>query len=166
MTQPMTLPLIGALALAGIGAGVHLGHSALAEINPIYYAPSPTRFHSDLVANPPSFSAPALFSDASADTPGALGTGCVGCRTYPEEYRPIHDATVDDESGVYASDGGKVRVAAAIEEEPDPEVLRLQREIARVAQYAQGNAAPAPQFAAAEFSEEPGGQPEALPVTQ
>jgi hypothetical protein len=161
----MTLPLIGALALAGVGAGVQLGHAALSEINPVYFSDPPTRFHSDLVANPPSTSPPQLVA-ASAEDPNALGAGCVGCRTYPEEYYPVHDAAIEDPSGVYADEGAKVRVVAAVEEEPDPETSRLQSEIARVERYARGGTDSAPQLASAELTGEAQSQPESVPVTQ
>lgn len=163
MAQSMTLPLVGALALAGVGAGIQLGHSALAEINPIYYSAPPTRFHSDLVANPPSMAAPQM-AVAETEQAAPLGNGCVGCRTYPEEYYPIHDATVDDSPGVYAVDGAKVRVAA-VQEQPDPEADRLRSEIERVTLYARGAAEPSAQLASADTAPEPGPEVEEAPTT-
>jgi hypothetical protein len=93
MVHSMTWPIVGALAVTGVGAGVHLGHSAIAEINPIYYNEPATRFHADLSASRPSDSPTPM--RLSAPDPAELGTGCVGCRTYPEEYYPIHDASID-----------------------------------------------------------------------
>jgi hypothetical protein len=139
MAHSMTLPIIGVIALAGVGAGMHLGHSAIAEINPIYFSAPPSRFHGDLVPHRPTGSAPELVL-AQADDSNALGTGCVGCRSYPEEYIPIRDASIEDPASVYTSDGGKVRLAAA-EAIPDPEAERLRSDIARVEQYARGGQA-------------------------
>jgi len=136
MAQTLRLPIAGALAIAGIGAGIHLGHSALAEINPIYYQTVPTRFHSDLVPNSSSTPAP-IAALAQTEAGAALGNGCIGCRAYPEEYIPIHDASVDAEPALYAMEGGKVRLAA-VEEEVDPDAARLNEAIQRVELYARG----------------------------
>ena len=135
MAQSMTWPMLGILAIAGAGAGIQLGHSAIAEINPIYYSQPPTRFHSDLIANPPSNSPPQIVA-AVADDP-ALGTGCIGCRTYPEEYRPIHEASLDGYSTAYV---GEEAAAPPVSEEPDdPEVARLRGDMERVVRYARGS---------------------------
>ena len=162
MPQAMTLPIIGVLAVAGVGAGIQLGHSALAEINPIYYSKPATRFHSDLVPNPPSGSAPVM-ELTRIETAAALGTGCVGCRAYPEEYFPIHDDSVDAEPAVYAMDGDKVRVAA-VREEVDPDAARLMEEIKRVERYARGTEAAetAPASTAILASTDTGGEEEVV----
>jgi hypothetical protein len=96
--HPLTLPILSALALVGSGAGVFLGRSAIAEINPAYFSGPEPRFHADLSANPPSMDAPVHRAGAlsAAELDQALGSGCVGCRTYPQEYFPVHDT---DESG-------------------------------------------------------------------
>lgn len=144
-----TVPLIGALALAGVGAGIHLGHSAIAEINPIHFSEAPSRFHSDLSPNRPSDSAPGLML-ARADDP-ALGTGCIGCRTYPEEYYPIHDASLDRYSSGYAVDVEEAEaLVARAEPDADPEAARMREAIRRVERFAHGEAVPAVELASAE----------------
>ena len=137
MAHPLTLPTVGLLALAGIGAGVQLGYSAIAEIDPSYFSQPATRFHADLSANRPvDSSAPALL--AQAQDP-ALGTGCIGCRTFPEEYVPIHEALINRYSSGFASnaDGPASDVA---EEQPDPEAARLRQAIQQVELHARGSA--------------------------
>jgi len=105
MPQPLTIATVAVLAVAGSMSGVYLGRSAIAEINPAYYDEPETRFHADLVPNPPSFEAASVHR-AGALTPAeydrALGSGCVGCRTYPEEYYPVHDSSVDKYQPGYA----------------------------------------------------------------
>jgi len=138
MPHPLTLSTAGAIALVGIFTGVQLGRSAIAEIDPIYYSERPTRFHADLVPNPPSDSPPNI-TLAQADQNAALGTGCVGCRTYPEEYYPIHDASIDRYSSGYARDADAAPALAVLEtEEPDPEAIRLRDDMERVERYARG----------------------------
>jgi hypothetical protein len=58
MARAVTLPLIGTLALTGIGVGIQLGYSAIAEIDPIYYSQPETRFHADLSPYRPSTATP------------------------------------------------------------------------------------------------------------
>jgi hypothetical protein len=137
MAHPLTLPAAGLLALAGIGAGVQLGYSAISEIDPSYFRQPPTRFHADLAANRPiDSSAPALLEQAKD---GALGTACIGCRTFPEEYVPIHEASVDGDSSGFASTAS---VAAPDEtvKQPDEEEARLRHAIQQVELYARGSA--------------------------
>lgn len=98
MRLPLTLTALSALALVGSGAGVLLGRSAVAEINPVYFSEAATRFHSDLSATPPSMDAPPALtaSELSAAELGqALGTGCVRCRTASDLYYPVHDTDED-----------------------------------------------------------------------
>lgn len=96
MGSPVTLSTMTALAIAGAGFGVYLGKSAIAEINPSYFAApsSASVFHSDLIADPSDVASAPVVS-ARADDFSGLGTGCGGCRTYPEEYIPVRDAAVD-----------------------------------------------------------------------
>ena len=114
MAHPLTLPTVGLLALAGIGAGIQLGHSAIAEIDPVYFSQPPTRFHADLSANRPlDTSPPALL--AQAKNPG-LGAGCIGCRTFPEEYYPVHEASLDGYSSGFASNADAPEISVAEEQ--------------------------------------------------
>lgn len=101
MPQPLTLATLAVLATAGAMSGVYLGRSAVAEINPVFYDEPETRFHADLVPDPPGFDAPPV-RQAGYPTGDGLGSGCVGCLTYPEEYYPVHDSSVDKYQPGYA----------------------------------------------------------------
>lgn len=94
MIHPMTLSLMGLLSLVGAGAGVYLGKSAVGEIDPVYFS-SPergSRWHADLSPYRSSVAAPEL-----SGSPGMVyaSGSCIGCTTYPEEYYPVHDASID-----------------------------------------------------------------------
>jgi hypothetical protein len=140
MAHSMMLPAVGAMLLAGVGAGVQLGHSAISEINPIYFEDPPTRFHADLSPYRPSQASPPVMT-AETD-PLAYGTGCIGCRTYPEEYYPVPDESVNGYAATYPEE---VQAASLTSEEAQPgeDSLRLQEAIRRVEQYARGEG-PAP----------------------
>jgi hypothetical protein len=104
--NPYLLPLIAGVAIAGAAAGMQLGHAAIAEIKPAYFEEPQTRFHADLVpyrspdwaqVQAQEYNQPPQVVTQDEAMPG----GCVGCRTWPVEYVPRHDPTVDR---VYASD--------------------------------------------------------------
>jgi hypothetical protein len=134
MAHSLTLPTIGVLALAGAGLGLHLGKQSISEINPIYFQEPPTRFHSDLS---PYRSADSGGYVARMDmaSPLQLGTGCVGCRTYPEEYFPQRDPMVDRAIEGVSDEAPLVQPAVA-ETAPDPDLIRRQSELERLQRYA------------------------------
>lgn len=128
------LGMIGMVAVVGIGAGVQLGQSAIAEINPVYFREAETRFYADLT--------PAGYSPGTAYVPRQgmagqldLGTGCVGCRTYPEEYYPAHEASGAEYEEEWAVDEAVPALAEPPAEAPE-EVARRAGELARVERYA------------------------------
>ena len=163
MAHPLTLPTAAVLALAGIGAGIHLGHSAIAEIDPMYFSQEATRFHSDLSANRPVDSSPP--GPLAQATDPALGPNCIGCRTFPEEYYPVREASLDDYSGGYATTAEAPQIEAA-EEQPDPEIARLRQAIQQVELYARGSAeAAAVTYASAETASSGEGQSEEVAAT-
>jgi hypothetical protein len=129
MAYSMTVPTIGVLALGGAALGMHLGEISVAEINPIYFQEPPTRFHADLAAyQSPTSGGYDARMDATA--PIELGTGCVGCRTYPEEYYPVHDPAVDRIGEEVGTQRAPVVLASAETVAPaerDPALDRLQR---------------------------------------
>jgi hypothetical protein len=97
VAHQLILPTAALLSLIGAGVGVHLGNAAISEINPAYLsAEEPrSRFYADLTANRPRDWAAVQVSELQAAESGrSLGTGCVGCRTYPEEYYPVHEASL------------------------------------------------------------------------
>lgn len=99
MAHPLTIPTLAVLAVAGSATGVYLGKAAVSEINPVYYSERPATFHGDLVPYRPQAASEVAVYRAGQLTPAemaqALGTGCVGCRTYPEEYVPQQDPAVE-----------------------------------------------------------------------
>jgi hypothetical protein len=130
--HPATLPVLSGLSIAGAAIGVVLGNSAISEINPIYYKQPETRFHADLVPyrSPSAGQGTAMVQEAAL-TPGALGTGCVGCRTYPEEYFPQHDGSADGYSAsAWEPDeeaGAQYAVYEAAEAaQPDPRMAAIE----------------------------------------
>lgn len=133
MPNPFTLSSMTALALAGTGLGLYLGKSAVAEINPAYFgsAASETRFHSDLVAKRPTWDNPPAVLQNAALTTG-YGTGCVGCRAYPEEYFPVHDPAVDENFDQATSNTDRII------EEAELEIAEMARraQLASVERYA------------------------------
>ena len=99
MPNALTLPLIAGLAVIGAAAGIGLGRSAIAEVDPAKFSDPETVFHADLAANRgPDWSqvqareyAQAQVVTQDAPKPAA----CVGCTSWPVEYVPRHDPTVD-----------------------------------------------------------------------
>jgi hypothetical protein len=112
---PHQLILPGALlSLFGAAFGVYLGNSAINEINPAYYdADQPSsRFYADLSSNPPRDWAVVQVRELHRAEQGLpIHPTCIGCRTYPEEYYPVHDASL-----------GKPQIGWAEVEDTSPEV--------------------------------------------
>lgn len=110
MSNPITLSTMAGLAIAGAGLGLYLGKSAVSEIDPAHYSSpfSGSSFHADLAANGPVLdNAPSLTETAAFASD--LGSGCVGCRTYPEEYYPVYEPAMDS----YGSSSPSFRIEPA-----------------------------------------------------
>jgi hypothetical protein len=107
MPATTTLPIMAGLAILGAAAGVNLGQSAVAEINPAYFSDPEDSFHSDLVPyRSPDWAQVQAAEYRAAQQPvlvGDLGSGCIGCRDYPVEYVPRHDPAVDGYQDGYAA---------------------------------------------------------------
>jgi hypothetical protein len=93
----LTLSVLAGLTVAGAAAGVTLGHSAIAEINPAYFREPETRFHSALA---PNISQDWDQVQAHEYDAAAGATQCVGCASgpvpdYPVTYVPGRDPYVD-----------------------------------------------------------------------
>ena len=88
MPAPVSLTTMAALAVTGIGAGLYLGKSAVAQINPIYFSSpyeAPSKFYADLVPGGAKFEpSPARLPDASLAQ--GLGSGCVLCPAAAQTY--------------------------------------------------------------------------------
>ena len=96
MPHPLTLPAVAGLALLGSGAGIWLGNSAVSQINPVYYSEAEDRFHADLVPyRSPDWAQVQVTEYRDAGLIEGLGSGCIGCRAWPEEYVPRADPVVD-----------------------------------------------------------------------
>ena len=164
MAHPLSIPMIGALALVGVGAGIQLGYSAIGEINPMYFSKPETRFHADLSSNHSFDSAQPPMLAQGRDP--ALGDGCIGCRTYPEEYFPIREASLGGYSDGYASEATTAE-PAVVDAGPDPEAARLRQDIERVGLYARGSAPEASvQLASAEDESSAEVRGETLPASE
>ena len=137
MAGPLSFSAVTALTLAGASLGVYLGKSVISEINPAYFRSplSASSFHADLVANTPEFSNPQLSPPQFVDATTAYGGACIGCRSYPVEYVPVHDSAVDAVGASYTAAvvASDVR---AIEDEVEKAVREAQRGmIERYAHY-------------------------------
>jgi hypothetical protein len=99
MPASTTVPIIAGLSILGASLGVTLGRSAISEINPAYFGDPEDSFHSDLVPfRSPDWAQVQAAEYHAAQQPvvvGDLGSGCIGCRDYPVEYVPQHEAAVD-----------------------------------------------------------------------
>lgn len=121
------LPIISGLALIGAGVGLHLGWSAIGEINPLHFSENqaPSRFHGDLVPNrtyDPASKSPTIGQADMLE----LGSNCIGCRDYPVDYRPIPDPAIEQ---VYAPERERtvappVEIAAYEPEAPEQAAQR------------------------------------------
>jgi hypothetical protein len=123
------LPLLGGLALIGTAAGVSLGQSAVSEINPLYFAEAPARFHSDLAANRPKWDDTPAPLTVAAPTANDLGTGCFGCAPGRSEYYSAPAVVTYTQSWSADSQAATAPLEAAPVQEiaPDPERERVVR---------------------------------------
>lgn len=130
MPVSTTLPIMAGLSILGAALGITLGHSAIAEINPAYFNEAEDDFHADLAPyRSPDWAQANQADYHGSQQPVVVGElGCVGCRTYPVEYAPQHDPSVD----LYA-DGGyaqtvpqPAQVVVVETPAPDPARERIQ----------------------------------------
>lgn len=135
MPATTTLPVIAGLAILGAAAGINLGQSAVAEINPAYFSEAEDSFHSDLVPyRSPDWAQVQAAEYRAAQQPvlvGDLGGGCIGCRDYPVEYVPRHDPAVDGyrqgyEDGYAAMAPQPAQIVIVETAAPDPARERIQ----------------------------------------
>jgi hypothetical protein len=123
-----------ALSLLGAGLGVYLGNGAIGEINPAYFQSDerPSRFYADMTPSPPRNWAAVQASELRAAEQGLpLHPACIGCRTYPVDYFPVHEASL-----------GKPRIGWAAAEAPtptleaEPAMMEAAPELASTERYA------------------------------
>jgi hypothetical protein len=153
---PKAVPLIAGLALIGTAAGVSLGHSAVSEINPVYFTSVPDRFHADRTPQRADWTAPQpALSAVSAE---GLGSGCFGCSAASFEHYAAPAAVAYTDGWRADAERAAAPIPPAFVEEaaPDPERER----VVRYASYpiTEAEAQPAPieagVYAAAEVSAE------------
>lgn len=133
MPVSTTLPVMAGLSILGAALGITLGKAAVAEINPAYFNEAEDDFHADLIPYRSADGAQVYQAEyRAAQQPvlvGDLGSGCVGCRTYPVEYIPQHDPAVDRyvEDGLLRAPEPTLVTVAETAPEPDPDRERIQR---------------------------------------
>jgi hypothetical protein len=147
--------ILSVLALLATAAGVSLGHSAVADINPVYFSSAPDRFHGDRTPHRPDWTAPQpALSAASSE---GLGTGCFGCSARGSEHYAAPAVVTYTDGWRADAERASAPVEAAVIEQvaaPDPERER----VVRYASYPITEAEAAPVetevYAAAEVSAE------------
>ena len=130
MAHSLTVPTLSVLTLLGAGLGVHLGHSAVAEIDPVYFGDPPARFHSDLVPHRP-VAAPHVLAGQEVLQ---LAPACIGCGSVATEIYPIYEAPAAPDHSDYAADAAVAELVYAAEVPPAEEAERQVR-LARVELY-------------------------------
>ena len=96
MAHLPTLAALGTLAVLGATAGVHLGQSAIAEIDPIYFTEAPRRLHFDPGQTSNSAWAPQVASPGSPPVFPVIDE-CIGCDDRMGQFpRPESLAAVED----------------------------------------------------------------------
>ncbi len=133
MAHSTTLPILAGLTMLGAVAGVQLGRSAVADIDPIHYGEPDTKFHADLVPYRSAGQDGATLLAAREDVPI---TSCIGCRAFPEEYRPIHDPAVDGLEDGWSASAGLAAAPAPVEAEPAAPAAAPDPEREAVTRYA------------------------------
>lgn len=134
MPVSTTLPIMAGLSILGAALGITLGKSAVAEINPAYFNAAEDDFHADLVPyRSPDWAQVHQAEYRAAQQPVLihdLGSGCVGCRTYPVAYLPRHDPAVDmavEGELLRAPEPTNIAVVAEAPAAPDPDRERIVR---------------------------------------
>jgi hypothetical protein len=157
MPRPLTLSILGGLSILGVATGVALGHSAISEINPAYFAEAPARFHADRVPNrSPDWAQVQVAEYHAPDGPAGLGAGCFGCRgpiDYVSSSTPA--ASYTDAWLADAERAAEPVPAEVIYETSDPERERVVRYASyQVASDDAGTAASVPEQEPAASEEE------------
>ncbi|MGA9582119.1 MAG: hypothetical protein WBR13_09145 [Allosphingosinicella sp.] len=134
MPVSTTLPIMAGLSIMGAALGITLGKSAVAEINPAYFNEAGDDFHADLAPyRSPDWGQAHQAEYRAAQQPVLihdLGSGCVGCRTYPVAYVPRHDPAVDmpvEGELLRAPEPTNAAIAVEAAPAPDPDRERIVR---------------------------------------
>ncbi len=133
MAHKLTLPTLSILVLVGAGAGVHLGRSAIAEIDPLYFSEPPSRFHADLVPYRSSVAHSSVLPLPEAVL--ELQPACYGCAAPAADPEPVYEAPQAAYENRYDAAAEPVEIAD-LEAEPSQAELQRQADLARVERYA------------------------------
>jgi hypothetical protein len=122
MAYPVALPTMAALSIAGAVAGVQLGRSAIAEINPVYFStPQAARFFADLTPKAYRLGASA-WSDSTDYWHNELNvsgrSACLDCSSNFDGAETVEAALPDWDESTPSSDRAEAE-AKAEAEEPD-----------------------------------------------
>jgi hypothetical protein len=137
MANPLMLPTAAMLALVGAALGVVLGNGAINEINPVHFQTEEprSRFYADLTPQGyRDWQSVQAAEFRAAESGIDLGSGCVGCRTYPEEYVPVHEASLGKPSTGWAEVTEEMVEAPAVQ--PAVEVQEDEPDLEQVERYA------------------------------
>jgi hypothetical protein len=95
MPYPTTLAIVAAVSLGGAAIGVHLGNSAVAEIDPAYMHDPEVPFYADLVpgAKPRADWQAVQAQEYQASAQAQPPAGCPGC-TWPVDPAPRSDPAI------------------------------------------------------------------------
>lgn len=102
MAHAFSLSLAAGITIAGVAAGLQLGHSAIAEINPVHFESRQTStFYSDLVPNRPQEPTPQQLADALVNELNISGRpNCIGCSEGMAALNPAathaYDSSITD----------------------------------------------------------------------
>lgn len=137
MDRKTTLPVMAGLAILGTAAGVQLGQSAIAEINPAHFSEAEPRFHADLVPHARGGWAQVQVTEFHQAAAGdGYGPGCVRCPEFPIEYvpepHPAFDGFEDDWS---ASAAVAEPIEAAFVKAPHPDIDPDRERLERYASF-------------------------------
>jgi hypothetical protein len=133
----LVLPLVAGLSLAGAAVGVQLGHSAIAEIDPGFFAEPEENFHAGLA----SYQSPdwaqvqqAEYRQPEVVTRPEVPPACIGCVTWPIELGPQPSAAAPRDYRVATEPPVHTRYvevetvpAAVVDDAPDPARERIAR---------------------------------------
>ena len=131
MAHKLTLPTLSLVALLGAGVGVHLGRSAIAEIDPAYFSRPASRFHADLT--PFRSSARVSPLPTAGEAAPVPEPGCYGCAAPAAGNVPVYQAVATSEG---SAEPLTELDAGLSERAPPVEDLQRQAELARVELYA------------------------------
>ena len=121
-----SLPIVAGLAVLATAAGVSLGRSAIAEINPAYFSDPEPRFHADLAPQRQDWDQVQMAEYRQAAVSEGRGDGCIRCPEFPVEYVPEqHPVYASWDAGAQVAEETADYVVYEPAPEPDPRMERV-----------------------------------------